>query len=312
MSGRNAMARAAVGWAEEHLEKAERNAVLPDVFATWFEQDREGVLEWFRAGFGPDDLDHRLAVRSQSHSLGELLVKWLGLGDPVQAAEFTLHDLYHFRTNVAFTEPGKDLVSSVRSGEDCRRVCQALVPFYERHGRHMNEARRVLERWQEIDPAAARRFLEEYPEREDDIFLEATERMKTTQAPGAAETADSLLVTADLEERPWTIRNIVTSWTSEGLGEARAWLEALGESEETYQGRAALAERLVADGPESAFSLIAPLPEGDFRESVLERMMETWVAQDRGVALDFLEAKEGHWPQEKVDRLRQLSVTAAR
>ena len=303
---------AALEWAEANLDETERKAVLPDVLATWAQHDREGLIQWFREGYNPQKDQHRVPVRVGNRSLGVLIVRWLALEDPVRAAEFALHDLNRFRTNIVFGNTETDLVASIRSSEECRRVCEVLLPFYEKRGYHMVEAQAVLSKWRELDPDAAKQFLEIYPAPERNISFRASREMTKSDVAEAGMTADSLLAQTTDEDRAMTIHFIVGGWKSEGLDQARAWLEALGESEDTHDGRIMFARRIIAEDPATAFALIDPVPDGPTREAALEAMLETWAATDLDAVLKFLDAQKSVWPKSKIDRLRELSVTTLR
>lgn len=156
---------AAAAWAEEMLPEKVLPVQLHDILAVWIVRDQDGVIEWYREGLDEKGR-HRAKVESISgrHTLPELIVRWLAMLNPARSATFMMEDLYKGESqHLFYSEPTRDLTSVLRSSSEFREVCEALVPYYERYGRHMGETNAVLNAWREVDPPGAARFSEEYP-----------------------------------------------------------------------------------------------------------------------------------------------------
>lgn len=305
---------AAADWAEAMLSEDDLPVLLHDLLAVWMTHDQDGVIQWYRDGLDEQG-NHRAKVASISgrHTLPELIVRWLAMLDPARSAQFMMEDLYKGGSqHVFYSEPTRDLPSALQTSAQFRAVCEALVPYYERHGHHMSETNAVLQAWTKVDPEGAAQFSQKYPVPERKPFSKTTETSAAPSSESAVERADRLLLEASsggASDRS-ALTSILKEWPANELLGAQAWLEQQGRSEKTFDARSLLAKRSVAHDPQSALALLEPLPPGPNLERSLEQVMESWAGSSRDAALKFLSTQEQAWSPERISRLRELALTA--
>ena len=281
------------------------------MLATWAWHDPEGLLTWFRSGYLPDEFRHaRIHVRGPNNeSIGQLITHWLALRNPLRAARFIIEDIYQFKTNIAPSGTAEALTTMLVSSRDHQQICQELLPYYERHQRHLGEMHQVLLSWQDIDAEAANAFLKRYPEagpRKEDLAAQQVHQSTPDFKPNVAE---QQLAAAPVEERAAVMETIVSAWAMQDVEAASRWLANQGKEAETIPAHAALAQKMAETNPQAGIAHAANLATGSLLESTTESIITDWAERSMDEALAFLESNPFDWPSEHRDRLYQLAIT---